>query len=212
MGHKMQNTQHAQLVLNAAGRIVGLALGSHPGTQGQIRPTPLASRLCATSCSKEAVLERLEAGDSSVKAPNLLEAARLTRNLDEVRFSGTGSAEPKAILWFAGFDLHRFNGQLDFPAVGRAGADGNVVAAWDDEGFAVCVRGEQYVRALQQFHQAIQERKVVFAEWFFTHEKFGGMVLADETLVDERDRMVIRTLQRESEESLKRELADAMTA
>lgn len=208
----MQNTQHAQIVLNAEGRVVALALGSHPGTQGQMRPVTLASMLCEKSCSKETVLEKMEAGDTSVKAPNLLDNARLTRNLDEVHFSGTGSAEPKAILWFAGFDLYRFNGQLDFPPVGSEDADSNVVAAWNDEGFAVCVRGEQYVRALQQFHQAIQARKVVFAEWFFTHEKFGGMVLADETLVDERDRMVIRTLQRESEESLKRELAEAMTA
>lgn len=148
----MQNTQQARLVLNADGRIVALALGSHPGAQGQVRPATLASMLCAKSCSKEEVLKRMEAGDSSVKAPNLLENARLIRTLDEVRFSGTGSAEPKAILWFAGFDLHRFNGQLDFPSVDSTDADSNVAAAWNDEGFAVCVRGEQYVRALQQFH------------------------------------------------------------
>lgn len=198
---------HAQLVLNNAGQLVALAMGSHPFEPAVRRPAGLVAKLCAMPTTKEAILQKLHAGINVEDFPNLLEEARLTLNLPEMGFSVAGYADPvKALLWFGDFDLARFGGQLEFPSAAAPGADENLAAAWNDEGFAVWVRGEKYVKALQEFHQAILDRKVVFADWFFTPDGFAGPVLANETLVSERDRMVIRTLQRHSEEILAREL------
>jgi hypothetical protein len=203
----MDATNHAQIRLNANGQLVALSLGFHPGVRGQRRPAALQALLCKAGPTHAHVVEAVQAGFPPPKAPNLLEASRLTRNLLNVNYVEYGSFNPRAMLYFAPtFDMARFRGHLEFAENPMFGEDENAVASCCDEGFAIVVRGEPYIKALRGFHSALIDRKVVFADEFYTDTKFGGIVLADESLISEQDRMVIRTLQRLSEESLEREL------
>ena len=205
----MDATNHAQIRLNANGQLVALSLGFHPGVRGQRRPAALQALLCKAGPTKAQIIEMAQAGAARPnEAPNLLEASRLSRNLMSVNYVEYGSYNPRGMLYFAPtFDIARFRGHLEFADSSQFGEDVNVVASCCDEGFAVVVRGEPYIQALRGFHAALIDRKVVFADEFFTDEKFGGIVLADESLISEKDRMVINTLQRLSEASLERELS-----
>jgi hypothetical protein len=176
--------------------MVALALGSRLDAPGLQRPAQLSTLLC-------------ESGEG---ARNSLEASRITRNLVRVNYVEYGSYNPAAMLYFASFDLARFRGQLEFASSPANGADVNVSAAWCDEGFAVQVRTEPYIQALKNFRRAILNRKVVFAEGLFSNDKFGGIVLADESLLTEKDLMAIRTMHRSSEASQERELAETVAA
>ena len=185
----MNHSQHAQIVLNSAGQMVALALGSRSDAPGLQRPAKLSAMLCESS-----------------------DATRITRNHVSVHFIEYGSYNPAAMLYVASFDLARFRGQLDFASSPENGADMNVSAAWCDDGFAVQVRSEPYIQALKGFKRAIDNRKVVFAEGLFSSDKFGGIVLADDSLITKKDIVAVRSMQHAHEASLQRELADSVAA
>ncbi|KWU26373.1 hypothetical protein [Burkholderia cenocepacia] len=201
-------TMHAQIRLNNTGELVALSLGYHPNVRGERRPAALQALLCSPAHTKQQIMGMAHAGAPIPKTPNLLEAARLTRNLMNVHYVEYGSYNPKGMLYFAPtFDMARFNGQLEFEDSSAPGADVNVAASCCDEGFAIVVRGESYIKALRGFHSAIINRRVVFADAFMVDEKFGGIVFADESLISDVDRAAIALQQHLSEELLQRELA-----
>lgn len=93
-------------------------------------------------------------------------------------------------------------------------ADPDVCGAWDEESFAIHVRGKKYVKALKGFYEAIKAGTVVFAGSFFERDRvsLGGVVLANTKLFGEQEKQSISKAQSEYESKLRLKARDESKA
>lgn len=198
----MRKGNESKLILNKQGQIIGFATGSDFCSEHEQGSKPLLSALCEQyaqeadtlqqlqkqlAAKKGGILRKLLAGNAEVQYPNLFEAKRITKLPDGLQFKVCEGDTPEAILGFARYSIDYFkDSELRFPSyVGKDG-DKDVAGAWDEESFAIRVRGAKYVAMLKEFYEGLQAKRAVFAGTFVADHRCNGVIMAlEDRMTDE---------------------------
>lgn len=175
----MKKGSDSKLVFDKHGQIFAIATGADNCAEHECGSKPLMETFCAgDACSDEDIVATLREG-KAVQYPALIARKHIARNLDKLIFSTSlEGGEQVAVFGYARLGEHVIN------ADNRELSSWNkedVVGAWDDESFAIKVRGAKLVKKLHDFAVKVQAGGGVFAGTFLANhgkERLAGVIIA----------------------------------
>lgn len=168
------------LIRTPNGQLMAFATGSDPCTEHEQGTAALQAALCSgfsQGDAEEDLLEALRNSDPvTFDYPQLLPRKRINKNLDKIQLhvGTTSTGENVAVMGYSPSpaEISLTAHPLSFFTL-RTGV--NAVSAWDEESFAIKVRGKKQVELLKQFHTALLNGEGVFAGTFLKKANGGGL-------------------------------------
>lgn len=178
----MQKGSDSKLVFDKHGQIFAIATGADNCAEHECGSKPLMEALCAVNpSSDEDIVTQIRSGNK-VQYPALIERKHIARNLDKLIFAtSVEGGEQVAVFGYARLGEHVIKTEHHELSSWR---NEEVVGAWDEESFAIKVRGTKLVKKLHDFAVKVQGGNGVFAGTFLANqgkERLSGVIIALQT-------------------------------
>ncbi|VTU42700.1 MULTISPECIES: hypothetical protein [unclassified Variovorax] len=191
----MRKGNKPRLVVNSSGALVAVATGSDATTEHQGGMDALSAALTeGPGVSRLALAQRLRK-DGRLHCPDLMATKRIVRDLANVVYEERlVQGEPAAALVYiagkraAAFGNSFIDAELRLNVVGDSTGLGG---AWDERSFGIKVKGQERVKQLRAFAQAVKAGRAIFAGTFLEGEGLlglSGVIIAIEDLLEPRHR------------------------
>jgi hypothetical protein len=200
----MRRGSHPALLWND-GRLVAFGTGSDACAEHECGSKPMLQALTDGISQDEVLVDALRRA-KTVVYPSLLEQRRITNHglLQFIETPAAADAPCEAFFGFCRHPLTEYRDELSFPhpAFSR-GMNVNLAGAWDEQSFAIRVRGEQLVTALRHFYEGTRKGHGVFAGLFLKEPRLTGVIIADERYLTDEHRTGLSRAQAEHESKLR---------
>ena len=208
----MRQGNNARLIYDAANHLVAIATGADAAAEHECGSRPLQQALCTQFDDEAALVARLAAGER-IDYPQLSARKRITKRAPGLQFihipARGADGQPHAVLGYSRQNLAFSAEELRFRSPSVLNEDPNVAGAWDEESFAIRVRGERHVTALRDFHDALQAGKCLFAGTFLQATgRLSGVVIGNEEHFDDATRQAMTHAQALYESELRLKARD----
>lgn len=170
----MRKGYDAELVFGKKGQIIAIATGSDACSEHEWGTAKLQQALCSKDSKRlgEEVVKALKTG-AQAPYPDLFECKKLDKNLDQLVFvEGQEEGEPVAVFGFSPYH----NVKVDHYEL-RLWCEHTVTGAWDEQSFAIKVKGAKLVKKLRTFAEKAKAGDAVFSGTFWP-KKMAGVNLA----------------------------------
>lgn len=198
----MRQGNNPEMLLNEHQQIFALATGSDFTAEHEGGMAPILETLTDNQAGPARTAAKNIMAGRQRTVGNLAKSRRLSANLELVEWrEGVEDGEPIAGFVFApdwsetpSLNHVSFRKELSF---GRSAPRDRLAACWDEGGFAFLVKGEQAVRQLKEFYDALQAGDVMFAGTFLASQRprLSGIVMCRVSLMNEEQRKSLEEAQ-----------------
>lgn len=220
----MRRGNSPQLIFSNSGQLVAFCTGADATAEHECGSARLQEALCGAPYDEQALLEQLRRKEPVVY-PSLVQRKLITRTerssggegLQFIEVPSSADQPAQAILGYARHHLMHFKDELRFPSsTGGLSDDIDVAGAWDDESFAIRVRGDKKVKELKRFYEAMLAGDCLFAGTFFKapakYRNLSGVLIARQSLLNQESVEAISEAQAEFESKMRLKAIDDIAA